>query len=87
MYVWLLLSGSLFAEAQSVKTNLVPEGYQRAQVLNGDTVPVVNLREVYVYPPVKFKNKREQNQYKKLVRDVNRTLPYVNLSDETLAEA
>ena len=86
IYVWLLLSGSLFAEAQTVKTNIVPEGYQRAQVVNGDTVPVVNLREIYVYPPVKFKNKRQQYQYNKLVRDVKRTLPYAKLIYETLIE-
>ena len=86
IYVWLLLSGSLFAEAQTVKTNIVPEGYQRAQVVNGDTVPVVNLREIYVYPPVKFKNKRQQYQYNKLVRDVKRTLPYAKLIYDTLIE-
>lgn len=86
IYVGLLFSGSLFAEAQTVKTNIVPEGYQRAQVVNGDTVPVVNLREVYVYPPVKFKNKRQQHQYNKLVRDVKRTLPYAKLIYETLIE-
>ena len=86
IYVGLFLCGSLFAEAQTVKTNIVPEGYQRAQVVNGDTVPVVNLREVYVYPPVKFKNKRQQYQYNKLVRDVKRTLPYAKLIYETLIE-
>lgn len=51
-----------------------------------DTVPVVNLREIYIYPPVKFKNKREQARYTKLVRDVKRTLPYAKMVYETLIE-
>ena len=46
--------------AQAVKTNIVPEGYQKAQLYEGDTMAVVNLREVFIYPQVKFKNKREQ---------------------------
>ena len=60
--------------AQAVKTNIVPEGYQKAQLYEGDTMAVVNLREVFIYPQVKFKNKREQAKYNKLVRDVKRTL-------------
>ena len=79
LYVWIGLLCALGAVAQSVKTNILPEGYQRAQVVNGDTMPVVNLREIYIYPPVHFKNKRQQNQYNKLVRDVKRTLPYAKL--------
>jgi len=33
-----------------------------------------NLREIYIYPQVKFKNKREQARYTKLVRDVKRSI-------------
>ena len=51
-----------------------------------DTVPIVNLREIYIYPQVKFKNKREQARYTKLVRDVKRTLPYAKMVYETLIE-
>ena len=46
--------------AQAVKTNIVPEGYQKAQLYEGDTMAVVNLREVFIYPQVKFKIKRVQ---------------------------
>ena len=49
-------------------------------------VPIVNLREIYIYPQVKFKNKREQARYTKLVRDVKRTLPYAKMVYETLIE-
>lgn len=49
-------------------------------------IPIVNLREIYIYPQVKFKNKREQARYTKLVRDVKRTLPYAKMVYETLIE-
>lgn len=71
---------------QKIKTNIVPEGYQKAQVLDGDTMAVVNLREVFIYPPVRFKSKRDQAKYDKLVRDVKRTLPYAKMIYDTLIE-
>ena len=74
------------AHAQRLKINTVPEGLQKAYLDGKDTVPVVNLREIYIYPPVKFKNKREQARYTKLVRDVKRTLPYAKMVYETLIE-
>ena len=44
-------------------------------VYNGDTIPHITLRTVYIYPELKFKNKRERRYYNKLVRDVKKTLP------------
>lgn len=86
-FILTLLTLSCFqGVAQTVKTNIVPEGYQKAQLHDGDTMAVVNLREVFIYPQVKFKNKREQTKYNKLVRDVKRTLPYAKMVYETLIE-
>lgn len=85
----LLLSIGLFTKGRAqdpLRTNIVPEGYQRAQINNGDTIAVINLREVYIFPQRKFKNKREQAKYNKLVRDVKRTLPYAKMVYETLIE-
>lgn len=47
----------------------------KAIVENGDTTPVFNLPTVWVYPPMKFKNKREEKFYWRLVRDVKVVLP------------
>ena len=85
----LLLSIGLFTKGKAqdpLRTNIVPKGYQRAQINNGDTIAVVNLREVYIFPQRKIKNKREQAKYNKLVRDVKRTLPYAKMVYETLIE-
>ncbi|MCD8044104.1 MAG: DUF4294 domain-containing protein [Tannerellaceae bacterium] len=59
---------------------------QRAYVDKGDTIPMVRLRDVVIFPEYKFKNKKEQQQYTKLVRDVKRTLPYAKMVYETLIE-
>lgn len=74
------------SSAQSIQTNILPKGYYKAYVENSDTVPIVNLRDVYIFPPQKFKNKKEQQKYNKLVRDVKRTLPYAKMVYETLIE-
>jgi hypothetical protein len=56
-----------------------------AVVENGDTIPIVHLREVIVFPK-RFANKKEQQRYDKLVRDVKRTLPYAKMVYYTLIE-
>ncbi len=81
---FLLLSTAVYA--QEIKMNAIPADVQKAVVENGDTMAVVQLRNIYVYPEVKFKNKKEQQQYTKLVRDVKRTLPYAKLVFNTLIE-
>jgi len=73
-------------EAQSFKMNTIPEDYYNAYIDNGDTIAVVGLREIYVFPKRTFKNKREEQKYNRLVRDVKRTLPYAKMIYETLIE-
>ena len=52
----------------------------------GDTILMINLRELTVYPPMKFKNRKEEEFYWRTVRDVKLTLPYAKLIAETLVE-
>jgi hypothetical protein len=44
-------------------------------VYQGDTIPYITLRNVYIYPKMKFKSKKQERYYWKLVRDVKKTLP------------
>lgn len=48
-----------------------------AVILEGDTVPYFVLPIYYCYPPLKFKNKKEENFYWRTVRDVKKVLPYL----------
>lgn len=84
----LLTTCWLMAQEQNkpIRMNVLPEGYNRAYLDGKDTVAIVNLREVYVFPKVKFRNRREEQKYWKLVRDVKRTLPYAKMVYETLIE-
>lgn len=52
----------------------------------GDTVAVINLREVTIFPPERFKNAKAEEFYWRTVRDVKLTLPYAKLIAETLIE-
>ncbi|MCD7971256.1 MAG: DUF4294 domain-containing protein [Candidatus Azobacteroides sp.] len=51
-----------------------------------DTLTLVVLPEMYVFPQITFKDEEEEKQYRKLVRDVKRTLPYAKLIYDTLIE-
>ena len=52
----------------------------------GDTIPLVILSEILVYPEIQFKNDKERREYDKLVRDVKVTFPYARLVYNTLIE-
>jgi hypothetical protein len=63
-----------------------PPGYYRAVIEDKDTIPVINLKEIIVYPPLQFKNEKERIAYSRLVRDVKITLPYAKMVYNTLIE-
>lgn len=51
-------------------------GYKVAVgIYKGDTIPSITLRDIYIYPPLRFKNKHQEQQYNKLVRDVKIVFP------------
>lgn len=81
---WLLVGSSSIKAQEPVTTinRLVVE----ACIDKGDTIPYVKLRTVYVYAPLRFKNKREQIRYNKLVRDVKKTLPIAKMINKTIIE-
>jgi len=93
----LLIALVSFSAARAVEPDLldIPEpgngrirgsrGYYMTEV-DGETVPMIVLNEVYCYPPLTFKNKKEEEFYWRTVRDVKLTLPYAKLICSTLLE-
>lgn len=80
----LICTSSLQAQVQ---VKAVPEGYYPAYVdNNGDTIAIVGVQEIVIFPPVVFKSERQKQQYNKLVRDVKKTLPYAKMIYATLIE-
>ncbi len=68
----------------SIKSQIIQEShpaYKRFYwtIVDNDTVPLIELRTFYVFPPEKFKNKKQEKFYWKTVRDVKKTLPYAKL--------
>lgn len=101
-YIWLilpaLLTGSLTAYANKPTPELTPlpevpelkiqpfKGFYRFVDEYGDTVRMTIFKDVVVYPPLKFKNKKQEEFYWRTVRDVRKTLPYAKLAFSTLSE-
>jgi len=57
------------------------------RIENGDTLYMAWLHEVWVYPPMRFKNKRQEKFYWKTVRDVKKCLPYAKMITADMAYA
>lgn len=79
------LARRLAEETPSVKRNNY-KGFSWRVDEDGDTIAVIFMRELTVFPPMKFKNKKEEEYYWRTVRDVKLTLPYAKLIAETLIE-
>ena len=75
----LVMSVGVFASGMEQTGRIPPELSLKKQVKavveDGDTMAIFDLPTVWVYPPMKFKNKREEKFYWRTVRDVKRTLP------------
>lgn len=57
-------------EQQSINGYRVP-----MCIYQGDTIPWVQLRPVYIFRPIKFKNDKKQMEYNRLVRNVKKVYP------------
>ncbi|MDR3652865.1 MAG: DUF4294 domain-containing protein [Paludibacter sp.] len=66
--------------AQNSIKNIPPEDRIVWIEKNGkDTMLMVYLNEIYIFPPERFKNKNQEKFYYSTVRDVKLTLPYAKL--------
>ena len=57
------------------------------RIEDGDTLYMAWLHDVWVYPPLKFKNKKQERFYWKTVRDVKKCLPYAKMITADMAYA
>ena len=57
------------------------------RVQEGDTLYLAYLHEVWVYPPLQFKNKKQEKFYWRTVRDVKKCLPYAKMITKDMAYA
>ena len=57
------------------------------RVQDGDTIYMAYLHELWVYPPLQFKNKTQEKFYWRTVRDVKKCLPYAKKISKDMAYA
>ena len=78
----LSMACALLTPSHAAMTEAMP-----IQIVNGDTIYLAFIREVYVYPKLVFKNKQQERFYWKTVRDVKKTLPYAKMITKDMAYA
>jgi hypothetical protein len=72
--LFFLLSGSTFLKAQDT-TGIVT----RAIIVNGDTLPIIAMKEIDIFGPVVFANKMEAIYFSRLVLNVRKVYPYAKI--------
>ena len=78
-----LMTVGIRAQEQTTDINgfLVP-----ACIYKGDTIASLHLPTVYVFKPMVFKNKRKQQEYYRLIRNVKKTLPIAKEVNRAIIE-
>ena len=52
----------------------------KARIVNGDTIPYMELAPVNIIAPRIFKSRADENRYRRLVHNVKRVYPYAKLA-------
>jgi hypothetical protein len=85
LFVCLALLSFSIGKAQKLQTK--PEvQWVEACVYQGDTIPFVQLRNIYIYPPLKFKTQKEWQDYYRLVYNVKKIVPLSIIIHNTIIE-
>ena len=58
----------------------------RSTVINGDTLPVVNLKAAVITGARVFNNIEDERKYRRLVRDVKKAYPYAKVAGQRIKE-
>lgn len=75
-----LISGiAYFSSAQEIQPQLLP-----VQIVDGDTVPFIRLREIEVYALKIPKTRKGRKKLTKLVKNVKRVYPYAKMASVQL---
>ena len=73
-------------EPMNYKLKLETFRYVKPVIERGDTMWCYLLPELWVYPPLQFKNERQRRAYNRLVRNVKKVLPIAQQVNGLIAE-
>ena len=94
----MLLLGYAVSMAQNVDTtdddetvalddpSFVPTVKVSKVIDKGDSIPYMEMSNVYVYPKITFDSKQKQNAYLRLVRNVKKVLPIAKEANQIMVE-
>ncbi len=86
LFISLFLSLIAFAARSQEQTTTIQGYIVPICVYKGDTIPSLKIPEVYIFKPLKFKNKKQQQAYSRLVRNVKKTLPIAKEVNRAIIE-
>ena len=99
LYIFImLLLGYAVSMAQNVDTtdddetvalddpSFVPTVKVSKVIDKGDSIPYMEMSNVYVYPKITFDSKQKQNAYLRLVRNVKKVLPIAKEANQIIVE-
>jgi hypothetical protein len=69
------------ARAQDHPSDTVP-----AKIINGDTIPLVDVKPYVAFPPSEVKTRKAAMRYDKLVYNVRKVYPYARLAGQKFLE-
>jgi len=84
--LYLLFFSFIAVLAQAQKTTTINGYVVPVCVYKGDTIPTLRLPTVYVFKPLKFKNKKQEREYNRLVHNVKKTLPIAKEVNRAIIE-
>ena len=73
---------NVFTQSQLDTLDLSKINLLERVIIDGDTLLVANIEEVYILPPRKFKNNRERRRYTRLIHNVKKVYPYSQVAKE-----
>ena len=60
--------------------------FLKAVIINNDTMPHIDLKEIIVLPPRKFRNRRQRIRYWRLVYNIKKVYPYSKIASRRFIE-
>ena len=80
-FSFIVIENSAQEQTNTIEGYMVPAG-----IHEGDTIASLRMPTLYVFKPLIFKNKKQQQAYNRMVRNVKRTLPIAKEVNRAIIE-
>jgi hypothetical protein len=76
----------VFSQEDADETVMLPSVKVGKALVDGDSIQYMEMSNVYVYPELTFKSKRQQQSYMRLVKNVKKVLPIAKQARQIIIE-